>query len=205
MNPCRLTWDDIGFDNQFIAKELKEFLPNYLSHTRDVNLSSKVSSDFYTDIYQPIEYEIYKHESYVEHFKRQSILVAIAVGFVLMELNTMLFVQLPMWMMRILGLVALILLIACLILLGVEMKTQISYYNRIKEKLIKKEKTITICLSSVKSQRILSKVIASLLSIIITVGLIFPVWAVLSIEIGILPMVPVFWKNLWCMGLTVSS
>lgn len=173
MNPCRLTWDDGRFDDKFIAKELKEFFPNHLTHTVNVNLVSQVSGDFYTDIYQPIEYETYKHEAYVEHFNRQTVFVAIAVGFVLLGLNTMLFVQLPIWMMRMLGVVTLILLIGCLILLGVETKTQISFYHRIKEKLMGNRKMHNnMTVPKIKSQRIQSKVIVFLLSIMIPVELI---------------------------------
>lgn len=196
MNPCRLTWDDRGLDELFIAKELKEFLPNYLSHTRNVNLVSKVSGDFFTDIYQPIEYETYKHEAYVEHFKRQSIFVAIAVSFVLMGLNTMLFVLLPVWVMQVIGVVTLIFLIVCLALLGVEMNIQIKCFHRIREKLAgKRKKHNVMSESKVNSQRILSKVIASLLSIMIPVGIIMSSWAVLSIEIGVLPKIPVLWEE----------
>lgn len=201
MNPCRLTWDDRGFNDQFIAKELKDLFPNYLAHTRDVNLVSKVSSDFYTDIYQPIEYETYKHEVYVEHFKRQSIFVAIAVGFVLMGLNTMLFVQLPIWVMQMIGVVTLILLIVCLVLLGVEMNTQIKYYNSIIEKLAGKRKNHNnMSESKVKSQRILRKVIPILSSIMIPVGLVLSGWAILSVEIGVLPKIPVLWEEFVVQG-----
>lgn len=202
MNPCRLTWDDRGVDDQFISKELKDIFPNYLSHTRDVNLVSKVSSDFYTDIYQPIENETYKHEAYIEHFKRQTVSVAIAVGFVLLGLNIMLFVQLPIWMMRMLGVVTIILLIVCLIMLGVEMKTQISYYYCIKQKLMGKRKSHnSMSESKVKSQRKQSRVIAFLLNIMIPVGLILSGWAVLSIEIGVLPKIPVLWEESVVQGI----
>lgn len=196
MNPCRLIWEDRGFDDHFIAKELKDFFPNYLSHTRDVNLVSKVSGDFYTDIYQPIEYETYKHEAYVEHFRRQSIFVAIAVGFVLLVLNTMLFVQLPIWMMQMSGVATLILLIVCLLLLGVEMNTQIKYYHSIREKLVGKRKNHNVMsVPKVRPKKILRKAIAILLSMMIPVGLLLSAWAVLSIEIGILPKIPVSWGD----------
>lgn len=202
MNPCRLTWDDGRFNDQFIAKELKEVFPNYLFDSRNVDLVSRVSGDFYTDIYQPIEDETYKHEAYIEHFNRQTVFVAIAVGFVLLGLNTMLFVQLPIWMMRMLGVVTLILLIGCLILLGVETKTQISYYHRFKEKLMEKRKNHNnMSVPKVKSQKILHKIITFLLSMMIPVGLIMSGWAVLSIEIGVLPKVPVLWEESVVQGI----
>lgn len=201
MNPCRLAWDDRRFDDQFIAKELKEFFPNYLSHTRDVNLVSQISGDFYTDIYQPIEFETYKHEAYVEHFKRQTIFIAFAVGFVLLELNTMLFIQLPIWVMQVIGVITLIFLIVCLIILGMEMNTQIKYYHSIREKLVGKRKNHNVMsVHKVKPHKFLPKVIPFLLSMMIPVGLLLSAWAVLSIEIGILPKIPVLWEELVVQG-----
>ena len=84
MNPCELSWEDLGGIDDYISKELKKIFPHYVSISRDVNLVSNVSGEFYTDIYQPIEYETYKHETYIKHFKRQSIVVSIAVSFVLL-------------------------------------------------------------------------------------------------------------------------
>lgn len=202
MNPCNLGWDSFGISEQFISKELKEFLPNYLNHTADVNLVSEVSGEFYTDIYQPIENETYKHEAYVKHFKRQTIFVAIAVGFVLLALNTMLFVQPPIWVMQMIGVATLIFLIVCLVLLGVEMKTQIRCYYSIKEKLsVKRKSHNNMSKHKVKSHKILRKVVAILLSTMIPVGLLLSAWAVLSIEIGILPKIPILWEESVVQGI----
>lgn len=132
MNPCNLIWDEQPFDSdEYIVKELKEFLPNHLSLPIDIGLVSKVSGDFYTDIYQPIENELYRHEIYVNHFKRQSRFVAIAVGFVLIVLTLILFIVLPIFLMRITGVLVVLFLILCLLLLGMNMNTQIKYYNNI--------------------------------------------------------------------------
>lgn len=202
MHPCNLRWNDIGNVEDFISQELKEFLPNYLFHARDVNLVSKVSGDFYTDIYKPIEDETFKHEIYVEYFKRQTIFVAIAVGFVLLCLNTMLFVQLPIWGLRVIGVVTLIFLIVCLMLLGVDMKTQIKWKNIIREKVIaisKFHKSMSI--EKVKFRKISRKIIGFLFSIMIPMGLLLAAWAVLSIEIGILPTIPVLWEESMVQGI----
>lgn len=194
MNSCDLKWEDWPRTKDYIAKELKEFFPHYLSEPMDVNLVSKVSGNFYTDIYQPIENELYKHEAYIEHFKRQTVFVSIAVGFVLLGLNTMLFALLPIWMMRMIGVATLILLLACLMLLGVEMKIQIRFYYRIKENLTGKRKIHNnMSESKAKSQRKQSKVIFTLSSIMILVGFIISSWAILSIEIGVLPKISVLW------------
>lgn len=136
MRPCNLKWNNnFGHSEDYITKELKEFFPNLLSLTRDINLVSKVSGDFYTDIYQPIEDETYKHEIYVDMFKIQSIFVVVAVGFVLAVLVTMLFFTLPICVMQTIGILVVISLILCLLLLGMDMKTQTKYYNQFCKKI----------------------------------------------------------------------
>lgn len=190
MTPCCLTWNDIGFDDQFIFKELKEIFPNYLSRTIDVNLVSDVSGDFYSDIYQPIENETYKHEAYVEHFKRQFIFVAYAVGFVLLVLTSMLFVQLSVLIMQATGLVVVILLLLCLLLLSVETNIQIKYYNRFFRNMKEMRKN-DICKKSVNF----------LLNSMTSVGLLLAAWAILCIELGVLPTIPVSWDESVVLGI----
>ena len=130
MHPCNLKWDNFGGTEDFIKKELKEIFPNYLSRSIDVNLVSKISGDFYTDIYQPVENEIFKYESYHLHYRRQTFFVVGAVLFVLMVLIAMLFVVLPIGLMQAAGVLVMILLAFCLLILGVETDIQIKYYNR---------------------------------------------------------------------------
>ena len=131
MHPCHLLWDNFGGTEEFIAKELKELFPNYLSYPIDVNLVSKVSGDFYTDIYQVVESETFRYEAYLQHYKRQTIFAAGAVAIVLILLVSMLFVPLSVCVMQIAGVLVVILLAVCLLLLGVEKSVQIVYHNRI--------------------------------------------------------------------------
>ena len=131
MHPCRLSWDNFCGTEELIAKELKELFPNYLSYSIDVNLVSKVSGDFYTDIYQVVEFETFRYEDYLHHYNRQTIFAAGAVAIVLMLLVFMLFVPLSVCVMQIAGVIVVILLAVCLLLLGVETSVQIVYYNRI--------------------------------------------------------------------------
>lgn len=137
MHPCNLKWDNYTISKDFIEKELKEFSPQHLSFTKDINLVSNISGDFYTDIYQPIENETYKHVIYVEMYKRQSLFVAIAVGFVLIVLVAMLFVTLPISIMQTIGIMIVMFLFFCLLILGVDMKNQIMYYNMLSKKIKK--------------------------------------------------------------------
>ena len=190
MDPCNLKWDDWEETENYISKELKEFFPHYLLKARDVNLVSNVSGDFYTDIYQPIENETYYHEAYVGHFKRQTILVSIAVGFVLLVLVAMLFVQLPVLVMQVAGVGVVVLLVLCLLLLGVDTKVQIKYYNKLFRGL-----------KEMRKDKICKKITHLLLDGMIPVGFLLAAWAILCVELGIIPKIPVSWDELFILGL----
>lgn len=190
MKPCNLSWEEWAVTEEFISKELKEVFPHYLSKARDVNLVSNVSGDFYTDIYQPIENETYYHKAYVEHFRRQTIFVSISVGFVLLVLVTMLFVQLTVPFMQVSGVVVVILLLLCLLLLGVDTKVQIGYYYKLFGDFKDMEK-----------DKIIKKIVHLLLDSIISVGFILAAWAILCVELGFIPTITVSWEESVVLGL----
>ena len=133
MHPCNLIWRDIIYEsNELIDHELAEINPKYLSMPYDINLVSKVSSDFFVYIYQSVEYETFKHESYMAHFSRLTSFVSIAVFLVLLILCIMLFVEPPMLLLQISTVLVVLLLLSCLLLLAVSINKQISWYNRLK-------------------------------------------------------------------------
>jgi hypothetical protein len=133
MHPCRLTWDTrMGSDN-FISKELKEIDPIYLKENHDVDLLAKVSGEFYTDIYQPIEGETYRHEALQGLYKRQTRLVVAFVCFVLILLGTMLFVKLPTTMLQIAVVLVILMLMSSLLMLAINTRAQIKWCNKIDE------------------------------------------------------------------------
>ena len=131
MHPCRLTWDNRTHLDEYISKELKEINPIYLKDVISVDLVAKVSGEFYTDVYQPIENETYKHEAYQEHYKRQTTLVVCFVCFVLFLLSIMLFVKLPTILLQIGTLLVILMLVASLLMLAVNIRTQIKCWNKI--------------------------------------------------------------------------
>lgn len=133
MNPCMLTWDTRGGTEDFIDKELREINPLYHGIPHDINMVAKVSGDFYVYIYQPVEYETYRHEAYVGQYVRNIGIVAFAFLFVLVVLGTMLFVKMPVLLLQILTTIVILLLILSLILLAVDTKTQIRWWNKIVE------------------------------------------------------------------------
>ena len=201
MNPCNLQWSNYDYSKDYISKELKDFFPHYLSISKDVNLVSNVSGDFYTDIYQPIEYETYKHETYIKHFKRQSIVVSIAVSFVLFVLTLMLFEDLSVGIMQFSGVATIVLLIVCLLMLGVDTKVQILHYNRFVDFFANMRKCETDKECSPASSNItFCKMLQFIFNSVIYIGLLLAVLAILSIEVGVLPKIPVPWGESVVLG-----
>lgn len=201
MNPCGLSWEDMVGIDDYISNELKDFFPYHLSKTVDVNLVSNVSGEFYTAIYQPIKYETYKHEVYVKHFKRQTVFVAFAVGCVLLVLTTMLFVQLPVWIMQVAGIWVVALLIMSLLLLGVDANVQIQHYNRFIDFFANMRKCETDKNSSPVSSTITScKMLQFIFNNLIYIGLLLVGWVILSVEVGVFPKIPVPWGESVVLG-----
>lgn len=137
MHPCRPIMDRnlIGIEEQ-IKKELKEINPVYLSMPIDLDLVAKVSGDFYTDIYEPIKHVPGNHEAYVEHYGRQTLLVLTAVLCVLGLLSAMLFFQLKMIVIQASVMIVIALLLASLLLLGIDIKKQIRWHYKMQNKIL---------------------------------------------------------------------
>jgi hypothetical protein len=129
MNPKRITWDESKFDDKFIDKELKEVFPQYLAESHSVYLVSKVSGVFYTDIYQFIDNEILKYAAYNKHYKRQTIVVLISAFCVLSLLCIMLYVEPTILFLQFSATITIVLFIFSLIVLGIDIRQQIYYYN----------------------------------------------------------------------------
>lgn len=124
MHPCRLIWDGaISYDGtNYVAKELKEINPIYLSEKQDVALLAKVSGEFYTDVYQIIENETFRHEAYLRQYNRQTRWVSVFFSFVLLVLCLMLFVRLPVLLLQIASLAIVLMLVFSLLMLAVDVK-----------------------------------------------------------------------------------
>jgi uncharacterized membrane protein len=141
MHPSRLIWDSRDFNANYIEKELEEINPVYLRESHSPGLVAKVSGDFYTDIYQPIESETYRHESYMQIYKKHTIFVAVSILMVMVYLVSMLFVEMPVWSVRFMGIIVMILLFLCMLLLAVDVKNQIKLCNTILHTLTKSKHT----------------------------------------------------------------
>lgn len=141
MNHCRLQWEDsISYDGtDFVAKELKEINPLYLSEQRSVDLVAKVSGEFYTDIYQQIEHETLRHESYLRQFNTQTVWVASFFSFVLLILCLMLFVKLPVLILQFASACIVLMLVMSLLTLAIDVKVWVKWKSKRRWKAYKRK------------------------------------------------------------------
>lgn len=134
MRPCKLGWQiQLRGTEELIKKELREINPLYLQEDMGVSLVTKVAAEFYTDIYQPIEYETYKHEACQKQYHRQTVLVTCYVTIVLLTLGLMLFIELPILLLQIVTTAVIMMLVSSLIMLAVDVSAQYNWWNKITE------------------------------------------------------------------------
>jgi len=192
MHPCRLVWEERlqGSDN-FILKELKEINPIYVKETLNVHLVAKVSGEFYTDVYQPIENETYRHEAYQKHYKRQTAIVVVYVCFVLLLLSFMLFLELPTWLLQLGTLLVIMMLVSSIMMLAINIRTQIGWWNESAE-YIKKHKSLKVNMSKGVNwiKKVVRKAYDFILPKLLFLGLALSLWAIFSIEVPWIPKVP---------------
>lgn len=135
MNPCRLEWQHSGLnDEEYIHRELTEVFPHYAMQNINLDLFTKVSFEFFVEVYQPIEYDTYYHEVYLSLLRRQTYFVSFAVVYVLILLASMLFISLPALVIQVGTLAAMIMLLISLMLLGINEKVQIRFIDKIIDK-----------------------------------------------------------------------
>ena len=142
MKPCNLRWESNDYNDKFIDQELNEINPAFLKLPNDVTLVPIVSSEFYVRIYQPIEYETYRHEAHLKQFSLHTRFVSFAVSFILFLLCCMLFIQMPSIVLQIATVIIVLVLLISLLLLGIDIKKQIIWKNRIIKSCDKNKKRI---------------------------------------------------------------
>lgn len=144
MHPCKIKWEqeDHGM-KELINKELNKVNPLYISLEHNVDLIAKVSGDFYVDIYQQIEYETYKYETYNKMLSIQTVIVTVGVVLVLLLLSIILFFNIPAIALKWSTLAIILLLIICLLMLGIDIRKQVvwrysicSFFSKIFKKLV---------------------------------------------------------------------
>ena len=148
MHPCKIQWEqsDLGVNEQ-INNELNKINPSYLSLKHDAYMVAKVSGDFYVDIYQYVENDTYKYEALRGLLHLQTIIVSAGVIMVLMLLSLMLFFNIPAIVLKWSTLAIILLLICCLLMLGLDMRKQVSWLYSVRTffcKLFKRKKCFPI-------------------------------------------------------------
>jgi len=132
MNPCKISWDSrsLGTD-EFITKELTAVNPIYNSLNHDVDMVAKVSGEFYTEIYQPVEHLPFNHEARKEQYGRQTVFVLFSAVLVLGLLTSLLFGRLPALALQISTTVVIGLLLSSLLVLGIDINKQIRWHYKV--------------------------------------------------------------------------
>lgn len=136
MRPCNLQWEETpsSSDPDYISKELREVNPMYITELRDIHLVAKVSGDFYCDIYQPVEFETYRHEAYLKQYNNLTIWVSVFFSIVLLILCLMLFVHLPVRFIQVASVVVVLMLISSLLLLAIDVKVFVECRGKRKQR-----------------------------------------------------------------------
>ena len=146
--------------DSFTAKRLESIAFDinniWYNQTQNTYLIAKVSGDFYTDVYQPIAYETYRHESYLKQYNIQTILVSFFFSAVLVVLCLMLFLKPPVLFLQLACVSVVLMLITSLLLLAVDIKVLVESKGKRKRRK-EKRKARREEIRSRKSRRISSK------------------------------------------------
>ena len=118
-------------NHEFVDKELAKLNTSYLSLIDDVYKIAKISGDFYTDFYQPIQYEPFIHENKINLYHKQSILVCVALFLVLFTLCCIICINIPNWLLKMLLVTITFLFGFCLLLLYVDENKQIQFLHQL--------------------------------------------------------------------------
>lgn len=142
MRPPRIKMDDsYSFDKPLINKELRKIDQTYVGNPYTIKQMVDVSENLYLDEYQPIEYDTYFHEALESLYHYQSALVCASLFIVLATLSTMICFDFPLWLMRAMTLLIVILFGTCMLLLFLSENTQLRTLSKLrdrKEQLLKR-------------------------------------------------------------------
>lgn len=182
MRPCGILWDDkLNAVDEYINKEIKELKLNDISFQQNVYSVADVSGKFYTEIYQPIQYRTYQYERYRQIYNCQTWVIWMFVCFTLVVLDSCLWFKLPIIWLQISTSLVILLLICSLLMLAIDMKSQLKWWFRVQHCAYKYRLQLLGLYEKVKSNRILK--------ILLLIGLLLSLWAIFSIEIAIIPMI----------------
>lgn len=130
--------EDVENNREFINKELAVLNRSYLSIPESVSKIAKISGEFYTDEYQPIQYEPPYHDALLRLYKIQSAIVCTSLFIVLVTLCLLVCVEMSIWLMRVATIAIVCLFGVCMMLLFVNENKQLKLINQVKGCLKKK-------------------------------------------------------------------
>lgn len=183
MRPCRISWDDrLGTVDEYINKEIKELKLSDHSFPQNVNSVANVSCKFYTEIYQPIEYRTYQYEKYRQIYNSQTWVIWMFVCFPLVVLGSFLWFKPSIIWVQISTTIVILLLICSFLMLAIDMKSQLKWWHRVQHYTHKCRLQLLKLYEKVKSN--------TCFKILMLIGLLLSLWAIFSIEIAIIPMIP---------------
>lgn len=125
--------EDVENNREFINKELAVLNRSYLSIPESVSKIAKISGEFYTDEYQPIQYEPPYHDALLRLYKIQSAIVCTSLFIVLVTLCLLVCVEMPIWLMRVAIIAIVCLFGVCMMLLFVNENKQLRLINQVKK------------------------------------------------------------------------
>lgn len=124
--------EDVDTNSELINKELAVLNRSYLSIPESVSKIAKISGEFYTDEYQPIQYEPPYHDALIKLYKIQSAIVCTSLFIVLVTLCILVCVKMPIWLMRVATIAIVCLFGMCMTLLFVNENKQLKLINQVK-------------------------------------------------------------------------
>lgn len=139
----RFKWEEADSSYQeFIDKELAQLNPRYLSMPEGLGKIAKISGEFYTDIFMPIQDEPYSHEASSKLYSIQTWIVSLSLFFVLLCLGLLVCFTLPIRLLKLTTISVIMLFGLCMLLLLVNENKQLYCLYRIKEfkKALKRKK-----------------------------------------------------------------
>lgn len=122
---------DTTINQEYVDKELKILNERYLAIPESLSKIAKVSSDFYTDEYMPLQDEPYYHELINKLYQKQCLFVCISLFIVLFMLCCLICIEMPLILMRIATILIVFLFATCMSLLFVNESKQLRIMSNI--------------------------------------------------------------------------
>ena len=136
MRPCNMKWDeDFSFNEEYINKELIKLDKSYIGNKVGMRQLIKISGDFFTDVYQPIEYEPENHHALSNLYRFQSAYICMSLFLVLIILCLMITFELPMLLLKVITILIVLLFGRCLLFLFISEKRQLQWYYGLRQRI----------------------------------------------------------------------